>query len=176
MQSALLDVIIVVTVAPRSPPSPIPGIRPMRTPDTPVNVLVVATVVDVALSLLCPLPVAAGGMQPLRQLARRRRLRGGGMRSALLDVIVVVAITLQSLPSPIPGIRQTRNSDTPVNVLIVVAVVDVALSLLCLPPVAASGMQPLCQLARRCHLQAGGMQSALLDIIVVVAVMPQSPP
>ena len=66
MRSALLDVIIVVTVAPRSPPSPIPGIRPMRTPDTPVDVLVVAAIVNVALSLLCPLPDAAGGMQPLR--------------------------------------------------------------------------------------------------------------
>ena len=79
MQSALLDVIIVVTVTPLFPPSPIPGIRPMRTPDTPLDVLVVAAVVDVTLSLLCPLPVVAGGMQPLLQLARHCHLRGGGM-------------------------------------------------------------------------------------------------
>ena len=65
----------------------------MQTPDTTVDVLVVAAVVDVALSLLCPLPVVAGGTQPLCQLARRRRLRGGGMQSALLDVIIIVAVT-----------------------------------------------------------------------------------
>ena len=93
MRSALLDVAIVVTVAPRSPPTPIPGIRPMGTLDVPVDVLVVAAIIDVALSLLCPLPVAAGGTQPLHQLAHRRRLRGGVMRSALLDVVVVVAVT-----------------------------------------------------------------------------------
>jgi hypothetical protein len=74
MQSALLDVVIVVTVAPRSPPSPIPSIGPMQTPDTPVDVLVVAAVVNVALSLLCPLPVAAGGTQPLCQLTHRHHL------------------------------------------------------------------------------------------------------
>jgi len=135
MRSALLDVVNVVTVTPRSPPSPIPGIRPMRTPDTPVDVLVVAAVIDVALSLLCPLSVAAGGTQPLRQLVHHRRLWGGGMRSALLNVIVVVAVTPQSPPSPIPGIRQTRTPKTPVDVFIINAVVDVALSPLCPPPV-----------------------------------------
>ena len=66
MRSALLNFIIVVTVTPQSPPSPIPSIRPMQTPDTPIDVLVVAAVVNVFLSLLCPLPVAAGRMQPLR--------------------------------------------------------------------------------------------------------------
>jgi len=136
MRSALLDVVIVVTVAPRSPPWPIPGIRPMRTPDTPVDVLVVAAVVDVALSLLCPLPVAASGMQTLPQLARHCRLRGGGMRSALLNVIVIVAVTPQSPPSPIPGIRQTQTPDTSIDMFIMInAVVDVALSPLCPPPV-----------------------------------------
>ena len=50
MRSALLDVVVFVTVAPRSPPSPIPGIRPKQTPDTPVDVFVVNAVVDVALS------------------------------------------------------------------------------------------------------------------------------
>ena len=64
----------------------------MRTPDKPVNVLVVTAVVDVALSLLCPLPVAACGPQPLCRLARRRCLRGSGMRSALLDVITAAAL------------------------------------------------------------------------------------
>ena len=59
----------------------------------PIDMLVVAAVVDVALSLLCLLPVAAGGTQPLRQLASCRLLRGGGMRSALLDVIIAVAVT-----------------------------------------------------------------------------------
>ena len=136
MRSAILDVVIVVTVAPRSPPSPIPDIHPMRTPDTPVDVLVVAAVVEVALSLLCLLPVAAGGTQPLHQLAHCRRLRGGGMRSALLDVVVVVAVTPQSPPSPIPGICQTRTPDTTVDVFIINAVVDVTLSPLCPPPVA----------------------------------------
>jgi len=135
MRSALLNVVIVVTVAPRSPPSPIPGIRPMRTLDTPVDVLVVAAVVDIALSLLCLLPVMAGGTQPLRQLAHHHRLRGGGMRPALLDVIVVVAVTLQSPLSPIPGICQTRTPDMPVNVFIINAVVDIVLSPLCPPPV-----------------------------------------
>ena len=90
MRSALLDVIIVVTVALRSPPSPIPGIRLMRTPDTPIDMLVVAAIIGVALSLLFPLPVTAGGTQPLRQLARHRRLQDGRMRYALLDVIVIV--------------------------------------------------------------------------------------
>ena len=136
MRSTLLDVIIVVTVAPRSPPSPIPGIRPMRTPNTPVDVLVVAAIVDVALSLLCPLPVTAGGTQPLHQLARHCFLQGGGIQSALLDVIVVVTVTPQSPPSPIPGIRQTRTPDTPVDVFIINAIVYVALSPLCPPPVA----------------------------------------
>jgi hypothetical protein len=50
MRSALLVVVVFVTVAPRSPPSPIPSIRPTRTPDTPVDVFIVAAVVDVALS------------------------------------------------------------------------------------------------------------------------------
>jgi len=126
----------------------------MRTPDTPVDVLVVATINDVPLPLHCPLPVAAGGMQPLRQLACHRRLRGGGMRSALLNVIVVVAITLQSLPSPIPGIRQTRNPDTPVNVFIINAVVDVALSPLCLP------------------LVTGQIIFVFVPIVVVVIILP----
>ena len=53
------------------------------------------------------------------------------MRSALLDVIVIVAVTPQSLPSPIPGIHQTRTPDTPVYVFIINAAVDVALSPLC---------------------------------------------
>ena len=35
MQSALLRVVVVVAVAPRSPPSPIPGIRLTRAPDMP---------------------------------------------------------------------------------------------------------------------------------------------
>ena len=136
MQSTLLNVVIIVTVAPRSPLSPIPGIRLMRTPDMPVDVLVVATIIDAALSFLCPMPVTAGGTQPPRQLVRHRCLWGGGMRSALLDVIVIVAVTPQSLPSPIPGIHQTRTSDTPIDVFIINAVVDVALSPLCPPPVA----------------------------------------
>jgi hypothetical protein len=50
MRSALLDVVVFVTIAPRSPPSSIPGIRQTRTPDTPVDVFVVTAVVDVALS------------------------------------------------------------------------------------------------------------------------------
>ena len=132
----ICTVVIDVTVAPQSPSSPIPGICPMRTPDTPVSVLVVAAVIDVALSLLCPLPVAAGGTQPLRQLVRRCRLRGGGMRSTLLDVIVVVAVMPQSPPSPIPSIHQTLTPDTPIDVFIINAIVDIALSPLCPPPVA----------------------------------------
>jgi len=148
MQSALLDVVIIVTVTPRSPPSPITGIRPARTPDMPLNVFVVAAIVDVALSLLCPLPVVAGGTQPLRQLARRCRLRGGRMQSALLDIVVVVAITPQSPPSPIPGIHQTETPDTPIDVFVVNAVVDLALFPLCLPPVAGQVwhvlLLPLC--------------------------------
>ena len=135
MRSALLDIVIIVTVVLRSPPSHIPGFCPLRTPDTPVNVLVVAAVVDVTLSLLCLLPVAAGGTQPLCQLARHRCLRGGGMLSALLDVIVIVAVTPQSPPSPIPGIHQMRTPDTPVDVFIINAVVDIALSPLCPPSV-----------------------------------------
>jgi len=43
---------------PQSPPSPIPGIRQMWTPDTPVDVFIINAVVDVALSPLCPPPVA----------------------------------------------------------------------------------------------------------------------
>ena len=66
-----------LSLAPGSPPLPIPGIRPMQTPDTPVNVFVVVAVINVALSLLCPLPVTAGGTQPLRQLACHHRPRGG---------------------------------------------------------------------------------------------------
>ena len=128
MRSALLNIVIIVTVTPRFPPSPIPGIRPMRTPDMLVYVLVVAAVVDAALSLLCPLPVAAGGTQPLRQLARCRHLQGGGMRSTLLEVIVIVTVMLQSPPSPIPGIRQTWTLGMPIDVFIINAVVDVALS------------------------------------------------
>jgi len=58
------------------------------------------------------------------------------MRSALLNVIVVVANTPQSPPLPIPSIRQTRTPDTPVNVFLINAIVDVALSPLCPPPVA----------------------------------------
>ena len=85
---------------------------------------------------LCPPLVAAGGTQPLRQLARRRRPWGGGMRSALLDVVVVVTVAPRSPPSPITGIRQTRTPDTPVDVFDVTAVVDVALSPPCPPPVA----------------------------------------
>ena len=57
MRSALLDVIVVVAVMPQSPPSPIPGIRQTRTPDTPANVFMINTVVDVTLSPLCPPPV-----------------------------------------------------------------------------------------------------------------------
>ena len=91
MQSALLNVVIIVTLVMRSPPLSIPGICPMQTPDTPVDVLVVTAVVNVALSLLYLLPVTAGGTQPLHQLVPCRRLWGGGMRSALFDVIVVVA-------------------------------------------------------------------------------------
>ena len=60
---------------------------------------------------------------------------GVGMRSTLLDVVVVVAVTPLFLPSPIPGIRQTRPPDTPVDVFIINAVIDVALSPLCPPPV-----------------------------------------
>jgi len=108
----------------------------MQTPDTPVDVLAVAAIVDVALSLLCPLLVAAGGTQPLRQLARRRRLRDGGMRSALLEIIVVVAVTPQSPPSPIPSICQMQTPDTPIDVFIINAIVDIALFSLCPPPVA----------------------------------------
>ena len=135
MRSAHLNVVIVVTVVPQSSPLPIPGIHPMWTLDRPVDVLVVAAIINVALSLLCLLPVVAGRMQPLRQLAHRCHLRGGGMRSAILNVIVVVAVMPESPPSPIPGIRQTRTLDTPVNVFIINAIVDVALSPLCPPPV-----------------------------------------
>ena len=136
MRSALLNIIIVVTVAPQFSPSPITGFCPTGTPDTPVNIFVVATIIDVALSLLCPLPVVAGGTQPLCQLACPRRLRGGGMRFALLDVVVVVAVTPLSPPLPIPGIHQTWTLDTPANVFVVNAVVGIALSPLCPPPVA----------------------------------------
>ena len=93
----------------------------------PVDVLVVATIIGAALSLLCPMPVTAGGTQPLCQLAHPRCLWGGGMQSALLDIIVIVAVTPQSPPSPILGIRQTRTPDTPVDVFIINAAVDVAL-------------------------------------------------
>ena len=58
---------------------------------------VVAAIVNVTPSLLCPLLVAAGGMQPLRQLTRRRRLRGGGMchcRSRHCAAISTVAHSL----------------------------------------------------------------------------------
>jgi len=67
MRSTLLDVpvVVVVTVAPQSPPTPIPGIRLMRTPDTLIDVFVFAALVGVILSPLCPPPVAAGGTQPL---------------------------------------------------------------------------------------------------------------
>ncbi len=58
MRSALLVVIVVVAVTPQSPPLPIPGIRQMRIPDTPVNVIIINVVVDIALSPLCPPPVA----------------------------------------------------------------------------------------------------------------------
>ena len=54
------------------------------------------------------------------------------MQSALLDI----AIALQSPPSPIPGIRQTRTPDRPVDVFVISAVVDVTLSPLCPLPVA----------------------------------------
>jgi len=81
-------------------PSPIPGIRLTQTPDTPVDAFVVATVIDVALSLLlCPTPVTVGGTQPLRQLARCRRLQGG-MQSSPLLVVVDVIVPSQSPPSP----------------------------------------------------------------------------
>jgi hypothetical protein len=50
MRSALLVVVVFVTVAPGSPPSPNPGIHPTRTPDTPVDVFFVAAIVNVALS------------------------------------------------------------------------------------------------------------------------------
>jgi hypothetical protein len=72
MQSALLDVVVVVAVAvaPRSPPSPITGIRQTRTPDTPVDVFVVTAVVDVALSP--PLPSAVVAVFD-REKARRGR-------------------------------------------------------------------------------------------------------
>ena len=120
----------------------------------PVDVLVVAANVDVALSLLCPLQVAAGGTQPLRQLAHHHRLRGGGMRSALLDVIVVVAITPQSLPSPIPSIRQMWTPDMPVDVFIINTVIDVALFPLCPPPV------------------AGQVILVFVPIVVVVIILP----
>ena len=86
---------------------------------------VVAAVVSVALSLLCPLTVAAGRTQPLRRLACHRSLWGGGMRWVLLYVVVVVAVAPQSPLSPIPGIRQTQTLDTSVNVIIVNAIVDV---------------------------------------------------
>ena len=58
MRSALLNIIITVAVTPQSPPSPIPGIRLMWTPDTPVDVFINA-VVNIALSplCLCPPPV-----------------------------------------------------------------------------------------------------------------------
>ena len=74
--------------------------------------------------------------------------------------------------SPIAGIRPAQTPDMPLNVLVVAAIVDVAFSLLCLLPVVAGGMQPLCQLARRCHLQAGGMQSALLNVVANNDAMP----
>ena len=70
MRSALLDVVVVVAVAPRSPPSPITGIRQTRTPDTPVDVFVVTAVVDVALSP--PLPSAVVAVFD-REKARRGR-------------------------------------------------------------------------------------------------------
>jgi hypothetical protein len=50
------------------------------------------------------------------------------MQSALLDVIVVVAVMPKSPSSPIPGIRQTRTLDTPVDMFIINAVFNVALS------------------------------------------------
>ena len=128
MQSALLGIVIVVTVATLFPPLPIHGIRPMPISDMPVGVFVVAALVDVALSLLCPLTVAAGGTQPLCQLARHHCLRGGGMQSALLYVVVVVAVVPQSPPSPIPSICQTWTPDTPVDVIIVNTVIYIALS------------------------------------------------
>ena len=58
MQSALLDVIVVVAVTPQSPPSPIPGIHQTWTPDTSVDVFIINAIIDVALSPLCPPPVA----------------------------------------------------------------------------------------------------------------------
>jgi len=118
------------------------------------DVLVVAAIVDVALSLLCPLPVVAGGMQPLCQLAHHHRLRGGGMRSALIDVIVVVTVMPQSPPSPIPGIRQMRTPDMPVGVFFINAVVDIALSPLCPLPV------------------AGQVVVVFVPVVVVVIILP----
>ena len=51
--------------------------------------------------------------------------------SLLPSRIVIVAVTPQSPPLPIPGIRQTQTPDTPVNVFIINAIIDVTLSPLC---------------------------------------------
>ena len=67
---------------------------------------------DVALSRLCLPPVAAGGTQPLLQLVCHCCPQGG-LRSALLLVIVDVIIALLSPPSPIPSICLMHTPDTP---------------------------------------------------------------
>ena len=68
--------------------------------------------------------------------------------------VVIVAIVLQSPPSPIPGICLTQTPDTSVDVFIVAIILDVTLSLLSLPPAEL-----------RCP--RGGMWSTLLVLVVV---------
>jgi len=58
MRSALLDVIVVVSVTPQSPLLPIPGIHQTWTPYTLDNKFIINTIVDFTLSPLCPPPVA----------------------------------------------------------------------------------------------------------------------
>ena len=52
---------------------PILGIRLAWTPDTLVDVFIVAIIFYIALFLLCLPPVAESGTQPLHQLTRHRR-------------------------------------------------------------------------------------------------------
>jgi hypothetical protein len=85
MRSTLLIVVIVVAVALQSPPLPIPGIHPMQTPDLPINVFVVATIVNVALFLLC-LPPAECSLTASLHVAIVRGVGCDSLSSSLLSL------------------------------------------------------------------------------------------
>ena len=82
MQSALLIIVVIVAVVLLFLPSPISGMHPMRTPDTPINVLVITAIVDVTLSPLCP-PLVSGHCVGV-----------GVMRVLLLPLLLLLASPL----------------------------------------------------------------------------------